>query len=140
MRQAEMYVEHGYAAIFETYLAQGLGPFLEEFDPSIDGLWIAEVDGHRTGCVAIQHTADGAQLRWFFVEESFRGAGLGRDLLDVALAFCRDAGYDVVYLWTMSDLVAARHLYEQAGFRVEAETDAPWLESGRQQKWTLRLD
>lgn len=139
MRQAEIYAAHGYAPVFETYLARGLAPFVEGFDPRLDGLWVAEAGGDRVGCIAIQHTTDGAQLRWFFVEEAARGQGIGRRLLETALGFCRDAGYEHVFLWTMSDLHDARRLYERAGFRLVAETDAPWLSTERQQHWASDL-
>ncbi len=139
MRQAEIYTAHGYDAVFETYVAKGLAPFLERFDPALDGLWIAELEGRRAGCIAIQHGDEGAQLRWFFVDEDARGQGIGRQLLETALAFCRDAGHTQVMLWTMSDLVAARRLYERAGFRLVAETEAPWHASERQQQWMLQL-
>ncbi len=139
MRQAEIYTAHGYDPVFETYVAKGLAPFLEGFDPGLDGLWIAELDGRRVGCIAIQHTAREAQLRWYFVDEASRGRGIGKRLLDTALGFCRDAGYTGVHLWTMSDLAAARRQYEKAGFRLITETDAPWLATERQQQWALDL-
>ena len=58
-----------------------------------------------------------AQLRWFLVEPSERGTGLGRRLVGEALGFCRAAGYRSVFLWTVGGLDAAAHLYVAHGFR-----------------------
>jgi len=139
----ELYVRDGdYEPIFETYVAKGLPPFLQRFDAAKDGLWIAEVGGQRVGAIAIQHDPERpgwAQLRWYFVLPDARGTGLGARLLDAALRFCRDAGYAGIFLWTMSDLAAARHLYERAGFRLVEEADAPWHATHRQQRFEMVL-
>jgi ribosomal protein S18 acetylase RimI-like enzyme len=45
-----------------------------------------------------------------------RGQGLGRALLDASIALARDAGADYMCLATSHDDVAARALYESAGF------------------------
>ncbi|MCY1375670.1 hypothetical protein D9M69_631010 [compost metagenome] len=63
-----------------------------------------------------------AHLRWFIVDESLRGMGVGRALLARALAFA-DAQYDETYLWTFKGLDAARHLYEAAGFGLTDESE-----------------
>lgn len=173
MRQAELYAdEFGYAPVFETYVAAGLPPFLDNEDPEKDRVWIAEADGpdvgqavgaarpgpagamppsryvgalaqsRRVGAIAIQHDPerdDWAKLRWYLVEKEARGQGLGRRLVDEALAFCRQAGYAGVHLWTCSDLDAARRQYERARFRLVEETECPWKPSVRQQRWELGL-
>jgi GNAT superfamily N-acetyltransferase len=68
-----------------------------------------------------------AQLRWFLVDASARGRGLGRRLLDAAVAFSREAGYERVMLWTVAGLDAALHLYRAAGFeRIMAAPASRW--------------
>jgi GNAT superfamily N-acetyltransferase len=143
-RQAVVYHrEFGYLPVFETYLAQGLAPFLEGFDPALDRVWVAERDGQALGFIAIQHDAQRkgwAKLRWFLVEREARGLGLGRRLMQAALRFARDAGYRGISLWTVDDLADARRVYERSGFVLAEQTDgcawAPW---GREQRWELRL-
>ena len=145
MRQAEIYrTEFGYARVFETYVARGLAPFLDAFDPRRDRLWVAELDGERTGCIAIQHDPDRggwAKLRWYFVESHARGHGLGGRLLATAVRFARTAGYRGIYLWTVDDLPAARRQYERAGFMLVHQDDAPcaWAPWGHEQRWELDL-
>lgn len=144
MRQAELYhSEFGYSPVFERYVAHGLPPFLDKFDAGRDGLWLAELEGARCGCIAVQHDPERpgwAKLRWYFVEDWARGHGLGSRLLDGAVAFARKAGYTGIYLWTVDDLVDARKQYEKAGFALAEETGgcewAPW---GKEQRWELAL-
>jgi ribosomal protein S18 acetylase RimI-like enzyme len=89
---------------------------------------VAEADGRIVGCIGL--TGDSptlARLRWFLVDPSARGSGLGRSLFDTALGFARERGYGSVVLETFSDLAGAAHLYRTAGFeRVESWTGPLW--------------
>ena len=81
-----------------------------------------------------------AQLRWFLVDPAVRGMGLGRRLLDEALAFCKECGYGNVILWTVSALEAAAHLYRSAGFRkVEEKPGRLWGVDVVEEKYELTL-
>lgn len=144
-RQAVVYLrEFRYLPVFETYLAQGLAPFLERFDRARDRLWVAQHAGRRVGCIAIQHDADRpgwAKLRWFFLERDARGRGLGRRLMRAAVAFARKAGYEGIALWTVDDLHDARRVYERTGFVLAFEAAQPcaWAPWGYEQRWELVL-
>jgi ribosomal protein S18 acetylase RimI-like enzyme len=88
------------------------------------------------GAVAIEGDRDDerlAQLRWFITAPEARGHGLGRRLLDAAMAFC-EPRFDRVYLTTMQGLDAAIHLYEDYGFELVGER--PYRDWG--QEITLR--
>lgn len=144
-RHAEVYgQEFGYSDVFEDYVAASIAPFVERHDARKDAFWVAELDGKRVGCVAVQHDKQRpgwAKLRWFLVEQAARGHGVGHALLDQALAFVRQAGYAGILLWTVDDLVAARRLYERAGFRLAFTdpTPCPWAPWGHEQRWELPL-
>jgi GNAT superfamily N-acetyltransferase len=113
--------EHGFDATFESYVAGPLAEFLAAA-PDRGRLWVAEREGRVIGCIAIvPATPETAQLRWFLVEPQARGAGLGRRLLNEALAFCRQCGYTSVFLWTVSALTPAARLYRAAGFQLAEE-------------------
>lgn len=58
----------------------------------------------------------GAQLRYFVLASDLHGRGVGRRLLETAVAFCDDQDYERVFLWTVDELEAAIHLYQDVGF------------------------
>jgi ribosomal protein S18 acetylase RimI-like enzyme len=55
-------------------------------------------------------------LAELYVVPALRGRGIGRALLDAAIALARERGADHMDLGTSEDDVAARGLYESAGF------------------------
>jgi len=55
-------------------------------------------------------------LAELYVVPALRGRGLGRALVDAAIALARERGADHMDLGTSEDDVAARALYESAGF------------------------
>ncbi|MFL5386539.1 MAG: GNAT family N-acetyltransferase [Longimicrobiaceae bacterium] len=133
-------VEYGWDHTFEAMVAEGLARFVLA-DEGARRLWVAERDGVVAGCIAIVGQPDGtAQLRWFLVDPAHRGAGIGRTLLDKALAFCRAGGSRSVFLWTVKGLDAAAHLYRSAGFAVtQEETRVRWGAAVTEQRYDLAL-
>jgi GNAT superfamily N-acetyltransferase len=115
---------------FERKVASEMAAFFGRMDPSLDGFWFAAEADAIIGSIAIDAAAlatRGAHLRWFIVDTARQGEGIGRRLLDTAMAFCRRRGYPAVYLWTFSGLDAARRLYEDVGFRLTHEQpDDQW--------------
>ena len=62
-----------------------------------------------------------ARLRLLLVEPRARGRQLGARLVDRSLDFARAAGYTRIVLLTYDQLVAARHVYQAAGFTLDSE-------------------
>jgi ribosomal protein S18 acetylase RimI-like enzyme len=127
---------------FEGYVAAGLGEFAQAFDPQKDFFAVAEEQSQILGSIAIVGQPDHtAQLRWFLVHPSTRGRGVGQQLIQAALDFCRQRKFTSVYLWTISELETASHLYRKAGFQLtEENTHEIWGSARTEQRYDLRLN
>jgi GNAT superfamily N-acetyltransferase len=118
MAHGEVYAqEFGWDTTFEALVARIVADFAAAHDSTREAAWIAEVDGERVGCVfCVAKDETTAQLRILLVHPNGRGLGLGARLVDECVEFAHDAGYERIVLWTNHPLVAARHIYYEAGF------------------------
>jgi ribosomal protein S18 acetylase RimI-like enzyme len=133
--------ERGFDARFEAYVAEPLGRMVRSQSPH-ERIWIAESGEKIVGCIAVVAASPLiAQLRWFFVEPEARGRGIGKQLLQRAVAFARQTGYDSIVLWTEKELVAAAHLYQSAGLtKVEERTSQEWGVEVVEEKYAMPLE
>ena len=129
-RHGALYAQaYGWDMRFEALVARIAADFIERFDPSREAAWIAEAGGILLGCVFLVQARDEitaaidpgvAQLRMLLVEPEARGMGLGKRLSAQCEAFARQAGYERLRLWTNSLLLAARGIYQAAGYKLLA--------------------
>ena len=132
--------EYGWDHTFEGYVAEPLAEFAK-FHKDRERIWIVERAGTVAGSIGIvEATPENAQLRWFLLHPDLRGHGLGKNLIEQALQFCKDCHYSLVFLWTTSELRAAASLYRSHGFQlVEANTHKMWGAMVTEQRYELRL-
>jgi len=113
--------EYGFDASFEALVAEISAKFLTSFDASRERCWIADIHGAPVGSVfLVKHSDDVAKLRLLLVDPAGRGQGLGQRLVGECIAFARACGYRKITLWTQSILLAARKIYQDAGFALVA--------------------
>ncbi|WP_440972740.1 bifunctional helix-turn-helix transcriptional regulator/GNAT family N-acetyltransferase [Pseudomonas koreensis] len=122
---ADYYSQHaGFGAVFESRVASGVAEFVGRLDQPCNQIWVAMLNERIVGSIAIDGQDLGnqqAHLRWFILDEGCRGSGVGRQLLNAAVAFCDQQGFDAIQLWTFKGLDAARRLYEASGFALSKE-------------------
>ncbi|MCX5789012.1 MAG: GNAT family N-acetyltransferase [Elusimicrobia bacterium] len=116
-------------AMFREY-AQGIGAFhcLDGFEEEACGLpgdyaapkgrlLIARVGRKAAGCAGVRPLQGGAcEMKRLYVRPAFRGKGLGRALVERALAEAKRAGYRRVQLDTLPNMREALMLYAVLGF------------------------
>jgi N-acetylglutamate synthase-like GNAT family acetyltransferase len=132
--------EYGYDCSFESYVAK----YLNEFASAIknrEKIWIIEKENDIVGSMAIvEKTNTIAQLRWLLLHPDIRGLGLGKKLMDDAIAFCRSKGYTSIFLWTEDLLEPAANLYKSKGFQLtEEKTNEIWGVGLTEQRYDLKL-
>lgn len=95
-----------------TYYTIGTKPrvyfvVLNENDQVTGGIGIAEFEG----------ISDCAEIQKLYLDDSIKGKGCGRKLMEVAENLAKEAGYRQLYLETHSNLKAAIKLYEKSGYK-----------------------
>jgi DNA-binding MarR family transcriptional regulator/GNAT superfamily N-acetyltransferase len=124
-RQAVLYAqEYGWTQDYEALAARILADFVQTFDPAREAAWIAELDGRVVGSIFLVRgdAPDVGRLRLLYVEPDVRGQGLGALLVRACVERARAVGCRRLELWTNSILVAARRIYQRAGFVLVDET------------------
>jgi DNA-binding MarR family transcriptional regulator/N-acetylglutamate synthase-like GNAT family acetyltransferase len=129
-----------FGPMFEYYVMKGLAEFMMNSDGG--ELWVVEVNGKIVGSIAITKSNDTvAQLRWFVLDENYQGVGIGKKLMETAINFCHNQGYQHVFLWTVSILETARYLYKKYNFTLtEEKSNDEWNGTKLiEERWDLDL-
>jgi len=110
--------ENEFGIGFEVYVMKSLVEFYDQYELEKDKVWVVESLGVMVGFLLLIHRPDNiAQLRYFVLQQAFRGIGLGKKLMNEWMDFYRLKGYSGAYLYTTLGLDRAVGLYEKAGFK-----------------------
>ncbi|MFC6255233.1 GNAT family N-acetyltransferase [Secundilactobacillus hailunensis] len=138
---ARVYTARHYHTIFQYYV---LGALAEYAKSGLNGVtFIATVDGTRAGTVSLVETTDGAwQVRWFVVDSAYQGHGLGKQLIATLVKYAAAHDISRMYLWTVSELEAARSIYARNGFHcVETKPNHEWKDDVvTEERWDYAPD
>lgn len=91
-------------------------------DPTLGRLWVAHEGKTIIGYVAValgfsfEYRGREAFVDELLIAESHRGRGLGREALEVAEAYCREAGVNALHLEVERHRENALELYRRRGF------------------------
>ncbi|HEY4289176.1 MAG TPA: GNAT family N-acetyltransferase [Puia sp.] len=132
--------EYNYGVEFETYVGMGMYEFYKKYNAEIDRVWICEHNEIIIGFILLMHRENNAaQLRYFYLEQEYRGIGLGKKLMQLYMDFLKEKGYESSYLWTTHELVSAASLYKRHGFQLTAEkASTDFGKSLREQRYDLQ--
>lgn len=85
--------------------------------PLAETMLVVDQHGNIVGCVALHDRGQGVcEMQQMFVEEAYRGQGIGRALAAALIDEARRAGYQQIRLSTGAKQVAAQQLYRSLGF------------------------
>lgn len=134
--------DFGWGEAFEAVVGEITAQFIKSYDSKRERCFIAERNGEIIGCVLLVNAGNGdAKLRLLFVEPHARGLGLATRLVEEAVRFSKEAGYQRVLLWTMKILDSARYIYKKAGFKmVSEEMNREFGENLISETWILELN
>lgn len=139
---ARFYSAHWhFGAFFEQKVATELASFAGSLPADGKALWTYSDNGRTLASIAIDGDRETgiAHLRWFIVDDSLRGSGIGRQLMAQAIQYV-DQRFGETYLWTFKGLDAARHLYESFGFQLtNEEPGQQWGTSVTEQRFSRKL-
>jgi putative acetyltransferase len=95
-------------------------------------VFMAYLQGNAVGCVALIPMDDGVyELSKMAVSPEMRGQGIGRKVLEHAIAQAREVGAVSLFLGSNSVLKDAVHLYESIGFRHVPPEELPEMHYAR---------
>ena len=94
------------------------------------------------GSVGVERlSGETAELHRLYLDATLRGRGLGRDLVEAVLSWCRAEGIRHLILWSDTRFDRAHVLYERMGFQRTGERELPGdANQTREYRYELPLD
>lgn len=122
----EYWDSFGFTPCFQNFGAE-LAGLPGAYAPPAGRLALAMLEGQAAGCIALRPVDKSrVEAKRLYVRPEFRGRGVGRALMEWAIAEARTAGYSEMVGDTMPEMREALALYERLQFeRVEPYSAQP---------------
>jgi ribosomal protein S18 acetylase RimI-like enzyme len=89
-----------------------------ETPKNLEDYKLIKVDSTIVGCLLVINYKDGVLLDEIYLEENYRGLGIGSAIIKSIVK-----NHNVVYLWVYKENIKAIKLYEKLGFKIIEETE-----------------
>ena len=135
------FADYGFNQVHEAYCAKIAAEFILEQNAKRSRAWLTKRSGKVVGSIfVVEKPNNRAQIRLLFVDKDVRGIGLGRWLVQEAVRYCRESGFDSIFLWTVDGLDRAVSIYESVGLvRTETKPDSSWGRQSVEIRYVLTL-
>jgi GNAT superfamily N-acetyltransferase len=119
--------EYGLDSSFEGHVAASVSrAAIRGFPTERERIWLVEGVAGVQGSLALTDEGGGeGTIRWFVLDPSLRGRGLGGRLVAELMDAAREIGYERLSLETFSELTIAARIYRSHGFEVVWADPAP---------------
>lgn len=108
----------------QAYPTQDLEDILQSYGSLGESFFVAMDSDRIVGTVGIKREDDRtAFLRRLFVSSEYRGKRIGEKLVERAIQFCKEVGYDEIVFKTTSTMNRAIQLCKKKGFVQRAHVD-----------------
>ena len=114
---ARIWEEYGFVWVPEIEFPD-LFTFDAHYAPPHGAFWIVPDEvGRVVGSIGVERVdATTAEIHRLYLDAHLRGRGLGRALVDVVLAWCREHGVTRLVLWSDTRFEHSHRLYDRMGF------------------------
>lgn len=114
----------------KVFEPEGRHYFYNDIDREFDSFWCLVSTDRVIGTVAVKKIDEStAELKALYLLSEYRGKGFGFQLLDKAVKFAKERGYQRIVLDSMSQYEDALKLYERYGFKkTERYNDNPYAD------------
>lgn len=90
----------------------------KHYGPPHGCLLLARTNGATIGCVAVRtQSVAVCEMKRLYVKPQYRGADVGRRLVESAIRYAQQLNYSRIVLDTLPSMTEAQSLYESLGFR-----------------------
>lgn len=100
-----------------AYKIEDLDNIKKEYFGNKGVFYVAEDNGKLIGTIAVKEKDGSAKLKRMYVAKDYRRKGIGKQLLNKIIEFCRSKGYKKIILSTYPQMKDALEFYKKNGFK-----------------------